>query len=623
MDGLKKKYLITLFLLLIIVDFFINSKLGIILYMILLPGYLIILRKDKLNPSKTIIEVIIIGCSVLIYYSTYLSYFRFEINSSNLMILNTLLSLFLIIIKRKTIFIRINDMAFFKYTKKDVLEFLFLLIILTTPILLYKNIISHEYYMGIDPYQQIIDFRSISEQSNILQSKSYNNPFYGFYFFIYSITQLIGINYHIFTKYFWLINTSLILGTIYIILINKSKIAFTSIIPIVFLSNPFVMNRFVMSIRENFSFLFLLGLVFYLNEKEKGKVVEMAILYGAVILTHPITFLYASAVLVFYFFIEYVQRDKAYLTTLKVFLGLIFSFPMLNILIEYFVWFIQWKIQIGLGFSYVPPHPGGLSAFDVLRAWTKPIEITDFSKYVIYAAPLGLLSYIYEIYKIRSTRFLFIFPWSILTLFMVILTELGFYQSPSRLIIYIAFSLSFFSGILIENTYKMLSNRIFTLKINSKAIKLPSTFIDNKLYSILLAFIILLPMMFTSLNYIQKFTKYSPFEKNQIDGVNDFISGIGNETYILLPYPEEIAMFIYLDTSHTIINYSQLVEIYNSYNLDMIKHRIMQYEDVNNIYFIISGINLHGHYPLLQLLETNFKKITIKGIIIYQYNYPQ
>ena len=346
----------------------------------------------------------------------------------------------------------------------------------------------------------------------------------------------------------------------------------------------------------------------------------MALLYGAILLTHPITFLYASAVVTFQILKEIMQRDQAYLTTMKVFLGLVFAFPMLNVLVKYFIWFILWKIQIALGSSYVPPHPGGLSTFEVLRAWTKPIEITDFSKYALYAAPLGFLSFIYEIYKNRTIRFFFIFPWLGLTLLMLVLTELGFYQSPSRLIIYIAFNLSFFSGILIENLYTSSSKKKYIPKFNLKLLTLPSIKIDGKLFSLLLVLVMLMSVIFTSLNDIHKFTKYSPFEKNHIDGIKDFISCNNNESYILLPYPEEIAMFIYLGTTSTVTNYTQLVDIYNSSSIDILRQKITQYKGIENIYFIISNRNLHKDiFPLLKLLNMDFKYMKIKGITVYKY----
>ena len=79
-------------------------------------------------------------------------------------------------------------------------------------------------------------------------------------------------------------------------------------------------------------------------------------------------------------------------------------------------------------------------------------------------------------------------------------------------------------------------------------------------------------------------------------------------------------MFIYLGTTSTVTNYTQLVDIYNSFSIDILRQKITQYKGIENIYFIISNRNLHKDiFPLLKLLNMDFKYMKIKGITVYKY----
>jgi len=623
------QYYIIMFILMntFLVDLFFNSYIFGLVYFLFFPGYLLLTRSNRnYSVSESLILSVVLSSTIIVFYSQYLAFLGAELSSVNLFIMNGLFVFFFSFKKiRENKVQMFNPRTFLKTLYDERTQILISLIILSLPLLLYKNITMHDFYMGLDPYRNISVTRSIENSVNILGSSSFDNPFFGFYFFIVSVKAMLNLSTHLITKYFWIANASILLGLLYLTIKKSYKSAFIGIVPLFFLSNGFVLDRLVMSIRENYSITILMGFIFFMNKANEENnyidyIPELAILFCGVFNSHPITFVFASFYLCWVLmYNRFILKNDKHFEILKILLGVLFAFPVLVSLTKWYLWFVSWKINTLLGWG-IPTHPGGLNTDAIKQAWTRAIQLTDFNKITIILFPLGLLTFLRTLHtKIRSAAS-FIIPWTITITLLVILTEMGLYTSPSRLVIYIALSLSFFSGFFLDRVYDYIQNTNIDISLGITLSQTQKRFIlSSKVIAVLCVSLIFIPVVYTSISTIDSYRKYSPYEGGQVRGAEAFLSSIPDSNYTLIPHPDDIGLMPFVGSKNFVYNYTQIGNVFNSNSISDLDSIIDTYNS-SNVYILISNRRFNSRqFSLYQLLDDDyFSVLKYESINVYK-----
>jgi len=612
-----------------LVDAYFGTSMFSLFFFFFLPGYLTLHSKNnKYNLTEYAVISILLSSILMIFFSQYLEYFNLGSSKIHFFIINIFYLLFIFLIKSHNYHsYEIDHKILLKniLIEKKVIIISILTFIL--PLLLYKNIQLHDYYMGIDPYRNIRATRVMDGSVNLMDNDNFDNPFYGFYYLIVAMNSTLNIDTHIVTKYFWIFNLAFIL-VLYMLTLHKSyKNVFVGIIPIIFLSNSFVMERFVMSIRENYSFTLLMCFIFFMNkcneEKNYSKYLSvMALIYAGIFNSHPITFVFASFHLVYVLFYErFIAKNGQSLNIIKIFLGVFIAFPVILPLIKWYLWFVTWKIYTILGWG-VPSHPGGLNTDAVNQAWTRQIGFSDFNFHSLVLTPIGFIAFLRKLRLKDLNSSFFLIPWTLLISILLVMTELGLYSSPIRLVIYLAFSLSFFSGILFTYLYDWLSTLRISIDVKYgvdkiiKQISIPSTFI-----SVLCVMILFVPIMYNGVSEIDSFRKYSPFDGAQVQGAQIFISTLNSSNYTIITHPDDIELMPFVNAKQFIYNYTQIYDIFNSSTIDQLEAKLESYYGDSHIYLLISSRRFNGRqFPIYGLL-TDDATLSSKydGVSVYEF----
>ncbi len=115
-----------------------------------------------------------------------------------------------------------------------------------------EDILKINFYYSLDPWAtdpnvyQILNFqRKISETA-----------FYGYYFLVAFVSKLTGLSVFFLTRHLGAFLLGILATTIYLIALRLHRNAIAILAPIFFIFHPYVINRFIMPLRENLSLVF-------------------------------------------------------------------------------------------------------------------------------------------------------------------------------------------------------------------------------------------------------------------------------------------------------------------------------------------------------------------------------
>jgi len=458
---------------------------------------------------------------------------------------NISLLLFAIVVQCSTFLIKpeyyslSNHLKSLPNKQKIVKKLVVIFIVGLAPIMLgLDDVLRYEYYLGYDPYRNEPLISSII-QNQLNPSEflsSHGIVFSGFYYFGAVLNVSTGVSTHCFTRFGGLAILFLLSSILFLVVHRLFHENWAILVPIFFALNPFVIDRFVMTIRENLAFLFLLLLIFFLLKLEtkyqKYNIFISALIFGALLSTNPLTLAFASVIVLFFIITR--KNLKAY--PLVIVCGCLLAFPILGIFFSWLGWVIIAEIQITLGQSEILTPPW-LSTQQILSGWGRGILLEDFSILEIFLLPLGIL---YALRR-KNKKMLFLIPLCFMSITLFILGNIGFHFTLVRLVIYIALPLAVLSALGLKEIVTMGSEYLQSLIAESERIP-PS---KKKIETILIV-LIFVPLIFFSSITVVSSNKWSPYVSGQVTAANSLKDHLGETDAIVIPSINDIGLLDYV-----------------------------------------------------------------------------
>ncbi len=278
-------------------------------------------------------------------------------------------------------------------------DWLAALLVAFAPLILLRAVFQHDFFMGYDPFAASYFSESIATQSiSPFSFRSHDVNYLdhaasGFYYFTAGLSLLTGLTTAEVTKYGGLALMGLAGGLVFLVVRAAFRRPFGGFLAATFfISNPFVIDRFVMYIRENFALVLFLGVLLLLlnapHRPQTNTVLFGAFLTGAILQTHPLVFAVAmatwGALLLLLAFQGDSRREWIGIGVMAAGAIALFSLPS-GLLVgeQYVTEVIPDRIGGALG-TISPEH-------DAFYIWNRRIFWEDFNLWALGLAPLGLV----------------------------------------------------------------------------------------------------------------------------------------------------------------------------------------------------------------------------------------
>lgn len=587
-----------------------------------IPGFSLLKKlRLELECYETFFMSIVFSLAILLIFSLWLSISPFYI---------TFISIFISIFSFVLLCtFNLHNVNLYTYTevlyqiytniKKNKGIISIIIIIAFSPfILLQNNILKYKYFLGYDPYsiEPITSFLNEYKVKPIELLNKRSIVFSGHNFFILTMHLFTTISVYNIVRFGGLFYLSLVCIILFLTLYRIEKNKWVALIPFLYITNYFVCTRFVMTIRENLSYVFLTVLLFLIvllliNKTSKNIYYAIGMIYALIISTHPLTLLFSIFILLFYIIIH---KDKSLLFSILI--GIILILPLMNLFIPWFIYTLIIQLQKLLGWGITFPS---WRVASTSSKWGLDILLSHFSILEIILLPLSIL-YIQKKRDLTRFHLFYIIPISLLSIFLYLLTKLGLNFTPARLNIYISLLLSIISGLgLIE-----LIN-IFISKLPGKIILILNgrRMLINKVNNIIAILIIVIPIvMYNSLTPIN-LNKWSPYEAEQVEAAQWIVENNLNISNVLIIAPQEdmgILEYVGLEPLYKQRNIINKILSANSIE-EFINLISIEYSSINKLYLFMSGrwINSYKHnYQIINKLENNYDIIYDKSVIIIE-----
>jgi hypothetical protein len=327
-----------------------------LLLILFIPGiYVCLIINSYVGFTYSELFILLLGLnlSLLLLLPIYLTYFNIYLSSQ-------LIFYFLLIFNLLSFLLFKSKYNEKKFIPLNINIFYIIQIILcfSISVFLISKVIPSSYWRGWDPWVNspignaiLINNFSPINLANYF-SNVYNVDISGFYYFLVSINILTKINFYLITRYspFFFLGC---LNIITFVIINKKFNKYFSLLCCVFLNmNPFLITRFSMTIRENFSFLMLLIIIFiYINIYEQNKKHNLLFIFVTIItFSIMISALFSSHVLTALLFIIfmgifniYLLKKEQYFSMIKILLIFLLSIFLLIPYYDIYLNFIFWQ----------------------------------------------------------------------------------------------------------------------------------------------------------------------------------------------------------------------------------------------------------------------------------------
>lgn len=590
-----------------------------VILLLFIPGYLILrFLNYKLKYHQTFFTSIVLGMIFLTFIATYLSLTPFHISKVSGIISILFFCLIMSALIRENC-LNENKTKLLDEIKKEKTTLIVLVLILVIPLIArIENIADHKYFLGYDPfttgpYVNAILTKNLNPIQFATDSVNFLGHFQtGFYYFICILQEISGIDEYLLSRYGGPILLGLGGVLLFLILANifNCKIA-GGISALIFIDNPFVVNRFSMLIRENFAFIFLLTFIFFYfyrdQVKPKRSIIIPSLVLAGVIASHILVSIFLLGTIVFIWFYKIIfsmSYKKNIPTHFKKFLSLIFisflfSFP-------FGVFFIQSTFEIML----IQLSKVGL--MDVtgrweIWYWSREIGSKDFSPIGFILAPLGITYLIQK--KEHLGKTIALLGPIIISMFLFFLATKGFPLPVVRLIVYIALGLAILSGIGV----KMITEG---LVLKKKYFLIP---------------FLIFPLIITTVSTTTNYNKWSPFEENQMEGAQYLADLVEEKPGLVFSDYGEVVLLLHANVKNVETSRTFLTEIICAPSIGDLRELILsKYPNSEVAYFFVSKRfasnpaffeKMYGvEFELKKILEHNAIKIDKEGTYIYILN---
>lgn len=644
-----------------------------LIYYIFIPGFYLaffLWNKNKISFNEFIISDILISVSFNTFLPIYFSFILNQIGKLSILIGNLLLIIICCIVYKKNYDPQSSNKNIISF--KNLIEITSLILCFVIGVLLVSKILPQTYWPGWDPWVNAPVVRVIANEG--LNPTELSVKFIGeglgtsgFYYMLTSLFVVTEISIYNITRYSGIIFAGLLCGLTFIIL----KRLFNNLLGIIgtcmLFLNPFLATRFSMSLRENFTFLFILFIILLIILKEKinlksNKLIIFFISLSLSIIlnTQLLSFLIISLVIIFkmiYSIIKYNYDDlKFYIYCilmcgvfdlpyiLNIYLSFkwviinqiqynnIYTLPLIIILIPIIILFIKFKIykKIILILSNKYTKVIILSMliissiysllyqkdFELLGTYNPPIVMNNFSMLSII---LSIVSLIFLL-KYYNNEIMNMFIIS--NIILLNIPNLNIPFPLFRLIIYLSWIMSYSSIITLKNISLIIGNKI--KKINLKINLYKKNIIVRNFPSYLIITLILIgfmPIIYNDINNLKP--KYSNFNDKHILSAIEFLKDI-KENDVVIPqrWTQNLLNYVGIDKDQLLINDS----LYETSDPIIFSQIILQNKPNTTralIFIIESWVdNPNAPYPSLDILKTYGVKIKIDKIIYYILKVP-
>jgi len=341
----------------------------------------------------------------------------------------------------------------------------------------------------------------------------------GFFYFLAAVTTLAGIRSDFLVRYGSLFFTGISSALIFLIIKRRFGLFYGFFGVVGLLFNPSFINRFSITFRENFSYLFLIGIITLLVYREDAEYDFLIVLFAlTTLLTHPLT-----AVLSFFLLslnLLGINRKKIPSSFFNMMGTLVIGFPFLQIQFQLLTFiFVETKLFYYLTVSIlillilfyymkdlnyvkywkyykIPFIVGGIyslcnqSSFYQLSKYGD-VGLDSFSTFFIAIALAGALL------DKKQPKII-----ELLTFILLLLLNLPLINSPlplNRVLIYLSILISYYSTSFINKLYLLDFSKYITINLDVRLKKICG-FSDTsirKSIKLTLFLIILLPLSFS------------------------------------------------------------------------------------------------------------------------------
>ena len=557
-----------------------------------------------------------------------------------------------------------------------------LLVSFSIGFLLVMRAIPVSYWRGWDPWMNTPVVKGVVEEGfNPLELGSkyagvVSVGISGFYHFLAAFKVFTGISFYSITRYGGPVLAGIASMITYLVVRRLEGEGAGFLASFFLFLNPFVVTRFSMALREYFSFVFFLGVLFLLvirgsANKGLGSRISFSLLLGLFLATtlcsHSLVPIIAYAVICFDM-VLFRPRDICVLELiLALFFSLVLAIPYMPIIVPTFAWVIRNQFLVGfetaillialtigslLAFVYFHKRLRGFNfsegrlregvsilsivlflgafhsilfpkTFTVLGSYNPHITLENFAVSIL---PLAFLGFVSAFWFSMSTSVLAL---SLVTVLIMNATNLNVAFPMFRLVVYISWLLAYGAAKCLNFVYSR--HRRFELKFPVHFSFWKKKFEIRNLQASLLVCVTLLtllsPMIRMDLQVTNELWKYPNYNQKDVDSTLNFLNLL-EENDIVVPqgWTQDLLIYAGIDLSRMISNGTILQELYSTNTPENFSQIILsKYPNASRTrVFIIERKIGNKDYPApsLELLELWGEKHQLGSIVFYTIPLP-
>lgn len=499
---------------------------------------------------------------------------------------------------------------------------LLFLVGITSILPLIDNILREKFFYGYDPFLTkpltlLIIRENLSPLSFLYKTSV---PFSGFFYFTAVFHSATGISLYNFTRYGGPIFLSLFSISLFILMYRIFRNRWVILVPFFYATNPFVVDRFLMTIAENFSLMILPQLIFvsiilYGNRvKVKRELLILGMLLGAILISHFLVVAFALFYILLVAVVGIIKRRFVITKSsfLTIIVALLLAFPYWIIYYSFILWevIVESQVIFGIKNITIPPWaPAWVpTVVEAVIRWNRFIYPDDFSCIQLALVPVGLV-YIAKNRNILTLRSLFfLIPWSATISLGMLYFYIGGLISVARFIIYIALLVALFSAIGLWQVASMLSR--LTLRLNMH-------FTHKYKFNARIPISFLVVIVLTSNAIIAiRYDKWVPYESRQIAAAEWLREVVKNRAHVIVvPFEWDTSLIHYMDVPNTTSNFTLVKKLMSANTFNELNNTIhLAYPDGEDVYFFISK----RWEPIIrQESLTILEKLALHSFLIY------
>jgi len=475
-----------------------------------------------------------------------------------------------------------------------------------------QDVLQYKYFLGYDPFTTAPIARYIISSHTIPTSLSNAPQGTGFFYFVALFYTTTNISLYSISRFGGPIFLGLISVFLFLIgrRIFKSDLAL--IVPFFFVTNNWVVRRFMMTIRENFTLIFVILLLFslvvlYQGElKRRRDILIPSIILTTIIASHLLSsyVMFTTIALTVFFFVvrNLIVKEKKWKSTEILILIVLLSFLIAFPFSKMFISFLSWGGEQTIKSSMDVLNKDVTKADKVkIEGWYLKVDINHFSIIEILLAPIGFF-YVINTLRSRYREELFFFLSLTITSLMGLMILPKFIQYPNfRFILYISICLAIFAGLCLLNIVR------YTIKKSA--------------FRSIVYIIIILLIIPTNSSIAIKTHGWHPWGQLQYDAAT-FLNNIEEKEpgIIFTPYSRDSVFLGYVGLKNfTVDSYVNSIANIN----ELKEYIILKYPNTRYIYFFVSNrfirhLESDKNFHLFSTLAGYSKILYGKGALVLQ-----